>query len=579
MLHILRGYRDKPSRRALERRFACSLSSGFALPTVLVASAVMLGVLAAAVQSTVAVRNSLESQVYESDAKLAAESGIEHAIACMAENEQLITWTDENPLTPATNCSGIVVTGRPAFIKDSEGVRTRYVVQAPQSAQGSFLALSTGSTERIRASTGIPWRTYTSTQYANITLPLLVSLDGGYEHSIGLSVDRSTLFAWGLNSSGQLGNGTTTALNVPTIVLNRTNLDGSYIEQVIGGGYHTLALTGNGRVYAWGMNTEGQLGVGDNTNRLSPTPVATAGTPMDGKDIVAIGAGRQHSIAVDSDGRVYTWGWNNFGQLGNNTTTSANRPVAVRTTGTPLDGKVVLSAESNSNSLTTVARTADGWAYAWGENSNGQLGDQTLTSRSTPVAINGAGTALQGKTVAQVINATQVSYVLTTDGNIFVLGQNNNHGEYANGTYGTGPLVPHQVNMAGTPLQGKLVTKISADGFHIVALTSEGLMYSWGWNIQGQLGIGLSTGPNTCDSWVPEPCSLSIRQVVTAGTPMNGRRIISLSTGDRTTFAVADDGTAYAWGGNAYGELGIGSTNATSNLPAQVKLPLSVRRL
>jgi alpha-tubulin suppressor-like RCC1 family protein len=545
--------------------------SGYALPTILVASAVMLVVLTSALSLAAATVNSLNVRHYLVLADAAARSGVTMAKECLVTHDYQVTWSAANPLRPNTNCYGAVISGLQSYFSAVGNYRTSFSVSPPTSNNGVFALVSQGTTELLRSTSGSTWRTYTTTSALDILLPKIVSIDGSYSHGIALAADRSTIFTWGYDAEGQLGNGVDGDAIVPTPVVTRAQLDGSYIKQVTGGGYHSMALTENGRIYAWGYNGHCEIGVGDTANKSLPVEVTTAGTPMEGRTIVSIGAGRFHSLAVDDTGRVYAWGLNDEGQLGDGSTITRCRPVAVSVAGTPLQGKRVVTAESASNARQTIVMTDEGLAYGWGHNANGQLGDGTKINRTVPVAVSTAGTPLQGRVVIQAIAGTAVSYLLSQEGHVFVLGDNNNHGEYANGTFGTGTQAVTQVNMAGTPLEGKRVTSLSADGFHILALTDEGDVYSWAWNIRGQLGIGTWAGPNICTSWEAEPCSVSIRSVVTDGTPMNGRDIIQVATGDSWSYAVAADGTTYSWGNNLSGILGQGTISPSEPLPKQMK--------
>jgi len=554
---------------------------GFALPTVLIASIVMLAILVTGLVSGVAASTALRAQGYQRLADLASESGAEMARACLNSNYQRVTWTVSKPLTPATNCSGDVVAGQSAYVVDANGIRTSFQVPPPETAAGVYTVIANGTLERVRSSNGQAWRTQKSVNRMKVQTPLMVSLDGGYGHSVGLAADRSTIFAWGYNGSGQMGNGTTTTIDRPTAVVDRSELDGSYIQQVIGGGYHTMALTENGNVYAWGMNQYCQLGVGDTVDRLKPVLVATAGTPMAGKRIVSIGAGRFHSLAVDDQGVAYAWGDNSGGSLGDGSYTNRCNPVAVAVAGTAMAGKHIDIIKSNSNSWTTIALDkTEGRAYTWGENSNGKLGIGSIGNVTSPRAVVTAGTPMAGLGLEDVESETGATFFLSTTNRIFVAG-GNYAGQWGNPAApvqgaGSDTSVPVEVPTAGTPIAGKDIIQISGDGHHGVALDSDGIVYSWGWNLVGQIGVG-TVDIYECGATF-QSCVRPLRAVVTAGTPMAGRKITSISTGDRWTYAVASDGTAYSWGHNSDKQLGVSSSAAVVTLPAQMVFPNAVLR-
>ncbi len=205
----------------------------------------------------------------------------------------------------------------------------------------------------------------------------LVQLAGGRNHSVGLRAN-GTVWAWGSNAAGQLGDGTFSPRPGPVQV----NLPaGTVVTQVIAGRDHSLARTSTGKVYAWGINEYGELGDGTTTNRAIPVIVAL---PSAAK---AVGAGAFHSLAVLSDGTVRAWGRNNNGRLGDGTTLARLRPVAVKN----LTGvSSVAGARDHSLAVTTTGKV-----YAWGKNFFGQLGDGTTTDRKIPTLVPGLNGATQ----------------------------------------------------------------------------------------------------------------------------------------------------------------------------------------
>jgi alpha-tubulin suppressor-like RCC1 family protein len=185
-----------------------------------------------------------------------------------------------------------------------------------------------------------------------------------------------TVWGWGQNSTGQIGTATTDAqVRTPTQI---EGLDGISIAAVAGGRNHVLGLTPGGSVYAWGSNAVGQLGDGTRTSSATPVQVSSL------SGVVAIFAGRDHSLAVRSDGTVWAWGYNRNGELGDGTTTMRKLPVQVeRANGDPLTGAIAVSAGANHS----LALRSNGTVWAWGNNDDGQLGDGTLTTRLRAVKV------------------------------------------------------------------------------------------------------------------------------------------------------------------------------------------------
>ena len=333
------------------------------------------------------------------------------------------------------------------------------------------------------------------------------------------------------------------------------------IVKVSNGSYHSFGLTSDGRIYAWGRNTSGELGIGTTLARSNvPIAVKTTGTPMDGKVVKQVeGGGRyegSHSIALASDGTVYTWGLNQYGQLGNNTTTNSRSPIAVQAAGTPLAGKTIVQVAAGADH--SLALDSDGALYAWGSNAYGQLGNGTTTNSSVPVAVKIAGTPLAGKTIIQIVAGANHNMVLTSDGAVYTWGWNY-HGQLGNNTKTNSNTIV-AVQTIGTPLAGKKIVKIAAGQGHSLALTGDGIVYTWGRNDTGQLGNNATT-----DAMLPVA-------VTVTGTPMNNKTIVEIASGARHSLAIDSNGKVYAWGHNSSGQLGNNSTvNALT--PVAVQAP------
>ena len=319
---------------------------------------------------------------------------------------------------------------------------------------------------------------------------------------------------------------------------------GKTIVQVAGSEETSLALASDGTVYAWGENQYGQLGNGTNTDSNIPVAVKTTGTPMEGKQIVQIAAGRWSSFALASDGTVYSWGFNDGGQLGNGTANHSNVPVAVKTTGTPMEGKTIVQVASSV--FHSLALASDGTMYAWGDGSKGQLGNGTNTNSSIPVVVDASDPSIAGKTVTQISSGMYSSFALASDGTMYIWGENNSNS-------------PVAVPTTGTPMDGKRIVQVIHNLAHLLALADDGTMYAWGENSSGQLGNGTNTNSN-----VPVA-------VKTTGTPLDDKTIIQVIAGASYSLALASDGTIYSWGGNGKGQLGNG-TAINSTIPVAVSL-------
>ena len=286
----------------------------------------------------------------------------------------------------------------------------------------------------------------------------VVEVSGGAFHTIILRKD-GTVWAWGGNNAGQLGDGTTIDSPVPVQVSGLAN-----VVAIDGGISHSIALKNDGTVWTWGLNNFGQLG--DGTQIDSTVPVQVSGLT----GMVGIAGGRHHSIALKNDGTVWTWGRNKEGQLGNGTSLDyILLPVGV--TGLT---NIVAVAAGDFHSLSV---SNDRTVWAWGRNNNGELGDGTTINRTTPVNVSGLSNV-----VAAIAGANPHSLALKGDGTVWAWGRNS-EGQLGNGTT-IDSLVPLQVNGLANG------AAIAAGVYHSIALMNDGTVWTWGSNVNGELGDG-----------------------------------------------------------------------------------------
>ena len=376
----------------------------------------------------------------------------------------------------------------------------RYVAKAWGVNQSGELGTGTSGPETCGAET----KACSSSPVEVTALSGVTAIAGGRIDSFALLQDGG-VFAWGGNNRGQLGDGSEEESKVPVAV---KELSG--VSAISAGVDHTLALLGNGMVMAWGANGSGQLGDGSTANSSAPVIVcAPAPEPCPGSHlskVEAVAGGGDHSLALLEDGTVVAWGGNASGQLGNGTTTASDVPVAV----TGLTGVTAISA-SREDSL---ALLASGSIDAWGRNGSGQLGDGTEAASDVPIAVCAVGQktpCTEDLTGAKAISAGyQHSLALLQSGTIVAWGSN------ATGQLGDGSRTgPEQCGSPPVNLCAKTPVKVSglggasavaAGGQHSLALLGSGSVVAWGWNEEGQLGDGASTGPEICG--LGGPCSV-----------------------------------------------------------------------
>ena len=351
--------------------------------------------------------------------------------------------------------------------------------------------------------------------------PCVRQISAGPYTSMVIGQD-GTLWTWGLNKHGQLGDGTNSCKNTPTQV--GTDTDWNMISA---GWAHMTALKNDGTLWAWGENSNGSVGDGTNTHRYIPTQV---GTDTDWK---LVAAGMAHTIAIKNDGTLWTWGYNYYGQLGDGTNSNKNTPVQI---GTGTDWATVAAGESH-----TIAIKNDGTLWAWGGNYFGQLGDGTESHKNTPTQI---GTDTDWEMVA--VGETH-TIAIKKDGTLCAWGLNNS-GQLGDGT-NSGKNTPTKIGSSNN------WKNVSAGARHTVATREDGSYWAWGSNCYGQLGDGITTSQNT-------PTRMNI--AANGGTPAAG--------GYRTMIGTADF-ALWTMGNNTYGQLGDGP--GLRDYPVQIIKPCS----
>lgn len=330
---------------------------------------------------------------------------------------------------------------------------------------------------------------YCSVSQAQILAP-------GGSHTLLLS-STGQLTVFGDNTSGRLGDGTTTPRAVPTAISGFSD-----VKAIAAGRFHSLAVRADGSVWAWGENVSGQLGDGTTTARAVPTKV------MGLSGVVQVAAGYAHSVAIKQDGTVWAWGYNQQGQLGDGTRTDRATPVQVP----GLSGIQAIAA----GDYHSIALKSNGTVWVWGDNFASQVdvrqGQGYVTS---PVQI-----ALPYRMVS-VTAAGFRSLAVAFDGSVYFWGDN----------YLADPIPQ--------PLSGIKAVAAGANGGNY-ALDGNGRVWVWGENGEGQLGDGTTT--------------LRATPVMLSGVS----DVVAIGAGFQSAGAIRRDGSVWMWGRNVYGQLGNG---------------------
>ena len=294
------------------------------------------------------------------------------------------------------------------------------------------------------------------------------------------------------------------------------------------GGSHTIILTKDGTLFACGSNDHGQLGLGDTTHRNTFTKVPALPEGEVAKQVVA---GLEHTMILAEDGTVFACGHNLYGQLGLGDDESLNTFTAV-----PPFPEGVVVAQIVAGDLHTMICAQDGTVFACGYNSYGELGLGDYDYRNYFTAVT---TLPKGVVIKQVIAGSNHTMILAKDSRVFACGDN------SNGQLGLGHE-EQMITFTAVPTlpDGKVATQVIAGEDYTMIIAEDGTVFACGWNAEGQLGLGDTTHRNT----------------FTEVTLPDGVVAVQLTSGEMHTMILAEDGTVFACGWNAYGQFGLGDT-------------------
>jgi alpha-tubulin suppressor-like RCC1 family protein len=380
------------------------------------------------------------------------------------------------------------------------------------------------------------------------------------------------LFAWGANNSGQLGDGTQTDRIAPVVVPGLPGIadavaagqyslalatdgrvyswgagnggawigDGwgsaprtapvqipglSNVAQIAGGDRHSFALQADGTIQGWGRNASGQLGDGTTDEQLNPVPVTSL---IPTRPVQRVAAGSEHGLAIGPDGEVYAWGDNEFGQLGDGSTTSHPLPAIVpglsRITGV------------YAGTFSSMAVDADGVVWAWGIDIPWRSGG-FMTHNDLPTKLAGL------PPIAALSVGDSHVLAIAIDGTVYAWGANSS-GQIGDGTFANRPSPVRVAGLSG-------IVDVSAYGLNSMALAANGTVYAWGSNSDGQLGVA------GYERSAP---------VAVPGVP----RAVDVGARGSLSLVVGVDGLVYSWGRSDVGELGDGGTTVTRSMPTRI---------
>lgn len=372
-----------------------------------------------------------------------------------------------------------------------------------------------------------------------------VALGGLHSTAAGL---KGKIFSWGYNNYGQLGDGANSDRKKPFSISDKIELNvGEEIAQVSYGYNHSTILTSTSRVFTWGRNDYGQLGNNSVVSRSTPDEI-TSKFNLAQYEIITriICLGSNHSAALSSNNRVFLWGNNNYGQIGNNTTENCLVPTDITSYfHLHADERVVkvVTGEFHSGAFTT-----DGRVFTWGLNKvTGQLGDGTDTNRLVPTDITSQFNLHSGETIIDLSLGGGHSSALSSEFRVFTWG-NNVNGQLGDGSSVISRWTPSDI----TPQFGigseEAITQVCLRGANSSALTTTGRVFTWGDNSFGQLGDGTLEKKST-------PIDITAKFDL-----VSDEIVMQVSLGFGHAAAVTTAGRLFTWGRNNYGQLGNGTT-------------------
>ena len=411
----------------------------------------------------------------------------------------------------------------------------------------------------------------------------VTGLGSGVSNQIGIGLNsvcavlnNGMLKCWGNNTNGQLGNGTTTNSSTPTLVSGF--LSGA--SRISVGGSTACVINTSRALYCWGLSTDGQMGTGSTTKSLTPTPL-----PSMTSGVTQVSLGLRSACAIILGGAVKCWGYNGNGELGINSTTGTNTPVALPTLTTSVQ-------QIDMGGYGGCAVTGTNGAKCWGLNTNGQVGDGTVITRLVPTDVTGLTSG-----VSQIGSGTSHACAITTALTVQCWGLDTS-GQLADG------IVTQRTT-------AQIVTNLIVGNGNVpafnqtCALTTAGGIVCWGNNGKGQLGngnknnqstpvdvVGLTTGVMQVAAGRDFTCAVTtgnkakcwgsnqLGQLGTGGTTDSLTAVdVNGLTGNTKAVAAGDgfacaiqsqsNGNVWCWGDNTYGELGNGTTTS-SLVPVQV---------
>lgn len=530
------------------------------MPVILITSMMLILLLLALSQTIMSMRNAVNYSYYSKLSELSAESGSIYAAACFESYDKNQNWGDTSStyLTESSNCSGNQTAYAASTTSGINATTPIHFNIGNLRITPSSISIASNGTSTLPGSSSPITGTLNRSLTWETTLSAAKSASGAYRTC---GVMSGAVYCWGRGAVGQLGNGVHSTVstqpdyddpnvssNTPVKVVRETGvMAGKTVTDIFAAAYHNCALTSEGKVYCWGYNKYGQLGDGTTTNRDKPVEVKGA---LSGKVVTSIGGTYYTSCAI-AESKIYCWGNSTYGTAGTGSATGTiTTPTLVKTGVTGgLSSSYNASKLSTSGSMSyTMCAIVDGKAFCWGRNRFGEVGDNSITTRYEPRAVTATG-VLSGKTITDITSDgydddSTAHACAVADGKAYCWGDNGSGVLGNNST--TDSRVPVAVYTSGV-LSGKTITRIVAGQYHTCALTSEAKIACWGNGQYGRLGNN-----STTTSKVPV--------LIYQNGQISGETIVDLGGGTNRGCAVVASGKSYCWGVNqSAGQIGDGT--------------------
>lgn len=328
------------------------------------------------------------------------------------------------------------------------------------------------------------------------------------------------------------------------------------VTEMYFGDTFTVVMTSEGRIFTFGDNYHGELGDGSEYASIQPTEITGNFDLASEETIAMLAVGGMHGILLTTDNRVFTWGYNSHGQLGNGTLINSNLPIDITDNFDLASGETIIKVYAVDNR--SFAITSEHKVFVWGNNEKGELGDNSLYSQQLPENITAYFGLAGEEYIDDLVLGGIHSMAVSSAGKIFAWG-NNYHGQLGDGT-GVRKLVPTDITLQFDFAAGEQVQQlVTAKGVyaHNLLLTTTGRLFVWGFNLHGQLGKG-----STDDGLAP--------MEITANFALDeSETIVWIGAINMRSAALTSEGRIFNWGFNQSGQLADG-TDEDKLLPEDI---------